>query len=430
MITTPATPFPHGLSGPACNPPPTKRANTNSTVVDLISLEPIVVADEDAISSEDFGQMLLDVFPATSDSYFVEGEYVQTSPASVRSRTPPRGVDGVPPSYTSLDSTELLAVPARIPDDTAQISDLYGLLFANATNNTTLLKHIDCVNTNVANLTHSVEQLRTSTQEAQSSAAIAITAVQSLTKSVDLKFADMEKKIQTMTTNIPSGTRPSSEHRASSAPASGRGRNFPASGMDYIEALVLGWPSFTRATVASTWLKDLLEKVKATNSSLTPTFCPINGNFCKVGVFRFESFEDRRDFISIVKASEQLLAFKNKNINTSLYIKACVPKDIAQDTDILRASVYQCHQILKNSCDAKEQILACYKTRTLTLFDTPIAYYIDSDDNRLEKREGGEFCVDRSTISRLATENSFVFDCDLLVQFLTKKFAGRTIIDK
>ena len=40
------------------------------------------------------------------------------------------------------------------------------------------------------------------------------------------------------------------------------------------------------------------------------------------------------------------------------------------------------------------------------------------------------FGVDRSTISRLAAEHSFVFDCDLLVQFLTKKFAGRTIVDK
>ena len=48
----------------------------------------------------------------------------------------------------------------------------------------------------------------------------------------------------------------------------------------------------------------------------------------------------------------------------------------------------------------------------------------------MEKREGGEFCVDRSAISRLASENAFVFDCDLLVQFLTKKFAGRIIVDK
>ena len=424
MNTAPATPFPHGLSGPACSPPPSKRANTNSTIVDLISLEPIVV-DGDSISSEDLGQMLLDVFPATSDSYFVEGEYVQTSPASVRSRTPPRGADGIPPAYISLDSAELLAVPARIPDDSAQISDLYGLLFANATNNTTLLKHIDCVNTNVANLSNSVEQLRTVTQEAQSSASFAVSAVQALSKSVDVKFADFEKKLQSFSTAPPSDPRPSARLRSSSAP----GRNFPASGMDYIEALVLGWPSFTRASLASVWLKELLDKATASNPNITPLLRPINGNFCKVGVFRFDSFEDRRDFISLVK-DKAWLDFQNKCVLSSLYIKACVPKDVAQDTDILRASVYQCHQILQKSPDAKEQILACYKTRTLTLFDTPICYYIDTENNRLEKREGGEFCIDRSIISKLAVENSFDFDGDLLVQFFTKKFTGRTVTDK
>ena len=72
-------------------------------------------------------------------------------------------------------------------------------------------------------------------------------------------------------------------------------------------------------------------------------------------------------------------------------------------------------------------MLACYKSRTLTLIDIPITFYIDSDHNRLDKREGGEFCVDRSTISRIAFKKSFTFDCDALIQFLTKKFAGRTI---
>ena len=362
-----------------------------------------------------------------SDGYSLSA----STPSSVRSRTPPRGdADSPPSSYACAVPVELLSVPPRINDEDAKISDLYGLLFINATNNTTLLKHMDGINSNVQHLSGAVDQLRISTQEAQSSANFAVTAIQALSKTVDQKLDDFEKHLQSLGTppSDPWASFTPAKQRASSAPP--RGRNFPSSGMDYIEALVLGWPSFTRATLASTWLKELLDKVKSINPDLVPLFRPISGNFCKVGVFRFESFEERRDFIAIVKDTEHLLDFRNKHITTTLYIKACVPKDIAENADILRASVYQCHQILKDSSDAKVQILACYKTRTLVLFDTPITYYIDSENNRMEKREGGEFCVDRSAISRLASENAFVFDCDLLVQFLTKKFAGRIIVDK
>ena len=57
--TTPAlVPFAFGLSGPATQPR-RKQAKTteNTTVVVLINFEPIVI-EEDAISSENFGQML------------------------------------------------------------------------------------------------------------------------------------------------------------------------------------------------------------------------------------------------------------------------------------------------------------------------------------------------------------------------------------
>ena len=80
------------------------------------------------------------------------------------------------------------------------------------------------------------------------------------------------------------------------------------------------------------------------------------------------------------------LDFRFKGSTHTLYIKASVPKDIAKDTDILRSAVFKCHELLKSSINTKEQILTCYKTRTLILYDTPITYYIDSDDNRLEKR--------------------------------------------
>ena len=86
--------------------------------------------------------------------------------------------------------------------------------------------------------------------------------------------------------------------------------------------------------------------------------------------------------------------------------------------------------MLKPSVNTKERLLTCYKTRTLTLFDTPIAFYIDAENFRLEAREGGEFCIDREVIARLAMENGCSFDCNLLVQFLSKKFSGRAVVDK
>jgi hypothetical protein len=119
----------------------------------------------------------------------------------------------------------------------------------------------------------------------------------------------------------------------------------------------------------------------------------------------------------------------HKGVNTSLYVKACVPKDVACDTDILRACVYQCHQLLKGKINTKEQILTCYSSRTLTLFDIPIAYYIDASHTRLESREGGEFCVDRGTIARVCADHSFDFDVDALIDWLSKKFAERKIVD-
>ena len=175
----------------------------------------------------------------------------------------------------------------------------------------------------------------------------------------------------------------------------------------------------------------MLNRVDDTDSSLSPIFRPIGGSFCKLGVFRFETYEDRRDFIAIVRDSDDMLDFSNKEITSKLYIKASVTKDVAKDTDILRSAVFKCHELLKSSSfDTKEQLLTCYKTRTLTLFDTPIAFYIDAENFRLETREGGEFCIDREVISNLGIEKGFNLNCNELGQFLSKKFAGRNIVDK
>ena len=147
-------------------------------------------------------------------------------------------------------------------------------------------------------------------------------------------------------------------------------------------------------------------------------------------MFRFETYEDRRDFIAICKDTDDFLDFSHKGIINKLYIKASVPKDVANDTDILRSAVFKCHEMFKPSVNIKEQLFTCYKIRTLTLFDMPIAFYIDVENFRLEPREGGEFCIDREVIARLASENGFIFDCNQLVHFLSKKFSGRTIVDK
>ena len=165
-------------------------------------------------------------------------------------------------------------------------------------------------------------------------------------------------------------------------------------------------------------------------TQLSLIFRPIGGSLCKLGVLRFETYEDRRDFIAICKDTEDLLDFSHKGVTNKLYIKASVPKGVANDTDILRSAVFKCHELLKPSVNTKEQLLTCYKTRTLTLFDTPIAFYIDAENFRLKARKGGEFCIDREVIARLASENGFIFDCNQLVQFLSKKFSGRTIVDK
>ena len=128
--------------------------------------------------------------------------------------------------------------------------------------------------------------------------------------------------------------------------------------------------------------------MKKADYTLSLIFRPIGGSFCKLCVFRFETYEDRRDFIAIVRDSDDLLDFSNKGIVSKLYIKASVPKDVAKDTDILRSAVFKCVELLKSSIDTKDQLLTCYKIRTLTLFDTPIAFYIDSENFRLEARAG------------------------------------------
>ena len=61
-------------------------------------------------------------------------------------------------------------------------------------------------------------------------------------------------------------------------------------------------------------------------------FRPIGCSFCKLGVFRFETYEDRWDFIAICKDIEDFLEFSHKGIVNKLYIKASVPKDVAKDT--------------------------------------------------------------------------------------------------
>ena len=386
-------PFAFGLSGPACIPPPAKRANTKSTpVIDLLDFDPcVIIADGENI--------------VALDGY---------TPGTSRSRTPPREQPFI------SEPVSLSPPPIRIPDDQVQLSDVYGLMFSQANNHNTLLKHIDKVSSEVSALNECVEGLKHATGEAQGAASIAISSVQALSVSVDQKFAVLEQKLSGLSLSPPTPSPTSAPRTTPNA----------AAGIDHIEAVILGWPSFTRASVATPWLLALLDKVNNSDSSLSPIFRPIGGNFCKLGVFRFETYEDRRDFIAIVRSTEEHLDFSSKGTVSKLYIKASVPKDVAKDTDILRSAVFKCHELLKpTSVDSKDQLLTCYKTRTLTLFDTPIAFYIDSQNNRLETREGGEFCIDRKTIFGLSSEKGFAFNCDDLIQFLSKKFAGRSIVD-
>ena len=393
-----SAPFAFGLSGPACNPPPAKKANTKPgtpIIVDLLDFDPCII-------DADLG----DGVDVVVDGY---------TPGTSRSRTPPREHPFVPEPVTLPPS------PVRIPDDQVQLCDVYGLLFSQASNHTTLLKHIDKVSADVSVLSECVDGLKSATSEAQSAASIAISSVQALSVTVDQKFAVLEQKFSGMSLAPPAPT-PSSPPRTTPS---------AAAGINHIEAVILGWPSFTRTSVATPWLIALLNKVNTSDSSLSPIFKPIGGNFCKLGVFRFETYEDRRDFIAIVRSSEDHLDFNSKGSVSKLYIKASVPKDVAKDTDILRSAVFKCHDLLKpTSVDSKDQLLTCYKTRTLTLFDIPIAFYIDSQNTRLETREGGEFCIDRKTILGLSNEKGFAFNCDDLVQFLSKKFVGRNIVDK
>ena len=369
--------------------------------VDLINFDPIEIEDLETI------------LPATVVS---DGYSPVISPCdSLRSRTPPR-------AHVSAEPITFPPSPVRIPDEAVQLCDVYGLMFSQASNHTTLLNHLNKVSSDVSNLTESVATLKTATSEAQSAASIAISSVQALSISVDSKFAALEHKFSNISLVEPP---------APSPPTLPRTKPAPSAGVDHIEAVILGWPPFTRATIATPWLLALLDRINDTDSSLSPIFRPIGGSFCKLGVFRFETYEDRRDFIAIARDTEGLLDFSNKGIVSNLYIKASVPKDVAKDTDILRSAVFKSHELLKSSSfDSKEQLLTCYKTRTLTLFDTPIAFYIDSENLRLESREGGEFCIDRNVISQLGIDKDFNLNCNELVQFLSKKFPGRNIVDK
>ena len=387
--------------------PPAKRANNNPfdtpvPTVDLINFDPIEIDDLETI------------LPTTVAS---DGYSPVISPCdSLRSRTPPRSLGASVPIVFP-------PAPARIPDDAVQLCDVYGLMFSQASNQTTLLNHLNKVSNEVSNLCDSVETLKATTNEAQSAASIAISSVQALSTSVDSKFAALEHKFSNISLGPPAPIpTPSSLPRTKPA---------PSAGVDHIEAVVLGWPAFTRATIATPWLLAFLDRINDEDSSLSPIFRPIGGSFCKLGVFRFETYEDRRDFIAIAREKQDLLDFSNKGTVSKLYIKASVPKDVAKDTDILRSAVFKSHELLKSSSfESKEQLLTCYKTRTLTLFDTPIAFYIDSENLRLETREGGEFCIDRNVISQLGLEKYFTLDCNELVQFLSKKFPGRNIVDK
>ena len=136
--------------------------------------------------------------------------------------------------------------------------------------------------------------------------------------------------------------------------------------------------------------------------------------------------------ISSTKSRTPLTSWSlfTKNVTTHLYAKPSLLKDVAQDTDILRASAYFCHQHLSSLVNTREEVLTCYRSRTLTLFDIPIVYYVDNAHKKLDTRFGGQFCIDRTTISRVATEKSFGFDCNEFVSYLSKMFVDRPFHEK
>ena len=197
-------------------------------------------------------------------------------------------------------------------------------------------------------------------------------------------------------------------------------------GVDYIEAKFVDWPTRTRATEAEEYVQNICKEHDEINITLVPS----RGAYIRQVNVRFDCVEDRRVFIHHVRESPPA-AFNGKRI----IVKAVIPAEIAQHTDVLSTSVWYMNTHLSEQPSIKIELLPNYGNRELCLFDEPIVGYVNEAGTQIFDRTGGTACVFADKIEELkkgSNKRSLAFDfcVQTFVSTLQDRFKNRTILVK
>ena len=331
--------------------------------------------------------------------------------SSLRSRSPHREEEEpptLPPNYP-LSSPEPIE-PDSEPLENPDLKDIY-LLVRSSLADTKVVKR-DCsvikqsfgaINQKLAFLDRSVNHASTTAAEALSN-----------TKQIAEDLTSIVARISKLE-EAPAHPNP----RPTSAPPNSRNAT-SYNAVDHFEAVILAWPNFYRTALATPFVEGIVNLVP----QFCPTMVPITGSYCRAAYIRFPTVQNRRDFIKHVNSNKLL------SISPQMYVKTVVPKDIAEHSDTLASSKYWLCQHLRDIIDVSDVILSDYSVRTLCMYDVPVCYYVDDKHERMPSRTGGVFCIDRTTLSRIAQNKNYHIDVDGLVAFLGGQFKDRTIVEK
>ena len=241
--------------------------------------------------------------------------------------------------------------------------------------------------------------------------------------------ANCKVSISSIESRLEALEKPGASNRAQSLPAQSR-RIGQSTG--FIEAKVLTWPNRTRSEAAHAYIKNVCALPSLVD--IPCTIIPAKGSYCSVVIIRFEGLEDRKIWLSSIKEGS-IPPFNFDGGSKQLVFKTVVPRDIAEQTDVLSSSVWYCHKALSGINDIRNQsveaeLLANYKDRELCLYDCPIACYVDTEGNQILGRSGGSFCILGSALSELGQKHGFQFDIPKWATHLSTQFKGRQIIVK
>ena len=213
-------------------------------------------------------------------------------------------------------------------------------------------------------------------------------------------------------------------NRSQSAPP-GRYGNMPAAaiGADYFEVKANGWAERTRFRSIEAVLKPIFDGMQMPITIVQP---PVP--YPKFLFLRFESLEDRADFLKLARDSNAPLLIPDRaGIGYPVKFANRLPEFLVEPNKEVRFCAWKLRSVLENlNVDVKSEVLSSLRDRELCVADYEVVYFCDPANEHAQVKglDGGQLCVNLTNFARACAKLGVDCHGAELVDAINERFAN------